>query len=342
MILTRSQIGDIRQRVAGATDQRPRDVAALLAELDRLRNAAHGRPNAAPTIPDAEGQAIRARLAGAKAAFATGNLVDHAKPGTEDGRRLFLDGLLDILPGPYAMLFAFIDETGTHQRSPGLCVAGVLYDRKGLRRLDQAWRRELGAAGIRCFHAVDCAHLRGEFEGKDRAFADGVYRKLIETFKKHTCGSVTVCSITRGEFDVFRGELGYSPYTICSYACMSLLVSLARRLEHESVSFFIESGHPHMGELDALIRRQRRAGWAGVESYSFSDKDGIRALQTADIMAYEVGKRLRDMTSTPDKPSERRLRKSLGALISKDRNHQVAVVTRALLSKFYRSLRPAK
>lgn len=230
------------------------------------------------------------------------------------------------------MLSAYLDESGTHKNSPAMCVAGVLYDRKAVKRLDRQWKKELEQADILLFHAVEQAHLRGEFEGKSREFADQLYRKLIETIKKHVSGSIVVYSIPRGKFDVFRlMESRYSPYTVCSFMCMSLLLSLASRLGHKQVSFIIESGHEKMGELNTVIKRQRAAGlWPGIASCQFNDKQDLRPLQTADILAYEGSKRIRDMAQEP----ERHLRKSLKSIIGENRNHNVAVVTREMLQDF--------
>jgi hypothetical protein len=86
---------------------------------------------------------------------------------------------LYFFQGPYAMLYAYMDESSTHQGAPVMCVGGLLYDRVGITAVNRVWKQELERAGIRYFHTVDYAHLRGEFEGKSRDIADKLYRKLV-------------------------------------------------------------------------------------------------------------------------------------------------------------------
>ena len=208
----------------------------------------------------------------------------------EDPRRFVLDHLLYFFRVPYVMLSAYLDESGTHDASLPMCVAGILYDRAAVRRLDRAWKKELEQAGIRRFHTVEQAHLQGEFKGKDRGFADSLYIRLLGLISKYSCGSMTVCAIPRGEFDLFRKQgWEHSPYTICPYVCMQSLAVLAQsRMEDDQVAFFIESGHSDMGELNALLRQQRHHGRQGLWSCQFVDKADLRPVQTADVLAYET------------------------------------------------------
>lgn len=59
----------------------------------------------------------------------------------EDPRRFVLDHLLYFFRVPYVMLSAYLDESGTHDASLPMCVAGILYDRAAVRRLDRAGKR---------------------------------------------------------------------------------------------------------------------------------------------------------------------------------------------------------
>jgi len=94
-----------------------------------------------------------------------------------------------------------------------------------------------------------------------------------------------------------------------------------------------------MGELDRLIRQQRRAGWPGVGPCQFNDKADLRPLQSADVLAYELLKRVRDMCESPEKLPKRALRKSLKSIIEGNRSHKRTVMTRPLIHKFLSSLR---
>jgi hypothetical protein len=193
------------------------------------------------------------------------------------------------------MLHAYLDESVTNEKPPTLCIAGVFYTRKGLTRLDHAWRRELREAGVAAFHAVDCAHLRGEFEGRDRGFANQVYKNLIALVIQHGSGSAGVFSVGEDRTDPFHGhEWGFSPYTACAYACMEKIRDIAaKQLGHREVHFIIEAGHEKDGDLLTLLEKRRaKDGWPGIH-YQFQSK-GLRPLETADILAYEYAKRVKD------------------------------------------------
>jgi hypothetical protein len=232
--------------------------------------------------------------------------VDANRAGEEDCQGVILDHLLYFSPEPYAMLMAYLDESGTHQGSPVMCVAGVLYTRKGVKQVDRAWKKELKLAGLSHFHTVDCAHLRGEFQGKRREWADGLYRKFIEIIKKNACGSMAVYMVPKSEFVYRREEWGCSSYTACSLICMELLLNVAQgRLGHKQVSFYIESGHENMGELNVFIKKRRKVGMAGMGFCQFTDKAALRPLQTADVWAYEYAKRGRDMGGPKGRPARK-------------------------------------
>jgi hypothetical protein len=101
-------------------------------------------------------------------------------------------------------------------------------------------------------------------------------------------------------------------------------------LKHKLVNFFIESGHEKMGELATVIKQLRLRTWEGFGSYQFNDKADLRPLQTADVLAYEHSKRIKDMAQEP----ERKLRKSLMAIIDQDPRHKCSVVNKAMLRDY--------
>ena len=84
--------------------------------------------------------------------------IDRPTGSGEDYQRLLLEDLLYFFPGPYAMLHAYMDESGTHGDSPVVCVAALLYSREQLQTIDLEWKDALEAVGIRYFHAVDSSH----------------------------------------------------------------------------------------------------------------------------------------------------------------------------------------
>jgi hypothetical protein len=248
----------------------------------------------------------------------------------ENTREEFLECLLDLFPEPYAMLSAFQDESCTHDGAISMGVTSVLYERGSLTKLNKEWTNELKRAGIRQFHKADSAGLHGEFEGKTHDFADQLYRKLVAIIAKRALGSVTACDFPVKGFDVLRSKnWGYSPYTICSCLCMIQVTRLAAtRLGHDQVTFFIEDGHEKESELKKTIKELRASGLVpGIAGYGFHDKSDLHALSTADVIAYETTKRIKDRSGR----NGTKLRKSLDAITRDNRNHQILPITEQMV-----------
>lgn len=233
--------------------------------------------------------------------------------------REFIGTILDIFEGPFAMLTACLDES---QNGPIFCVSGVLLGRKGLRALHREWSRELRLANLSYYHAVDCAHGLEEFEGMDKDRRMSLHKRMSQLIAKHALGSTTVVKLP-WHFSFKKSDWGYSEYTACAFLCMNEMFDLADRFGlPRKISFFIEDGHPTEGELRNLISSRWKAAWGdGMVSYAFTGKLGYRAVQAADVVAYEVCKRFEEKSREPHKPTEKSMRKSLQAIITGD-NHR--------------------
>lgn len=93
-------------------------------------------------------------------------------------------------------------------------------------------------------------------------------------------------------------------------------------------------GHADLNELRNLIKKRRIADkWPGMVNCQFHDKT-MQALGTADILAYEFVKRIKDYDKRP-------VRKSLRALIPErfeGDNHKTAFLLEPVLQQIARLL----
>jgi Protein of unknown function (DUF3800) len=233
----------------------------------------------------------------------------------------YIDVFLGSFAEPWAVLLAYIDESGTDEKSPAMYVVGALYKRKAQKKLNREWKKELKRFGISHFHTVDCAHGAKQFKGKSKELRDEAYQSFIKIVKKHIAAAACVATIPESQFNALRrGSFEYSQYTTCTFICIQLLLTHARKLGHHKVDFFLESGPKH-GELVELIKLARHhPKWQLFRSYAFVEKDFVGALQTADILAYEFAKRARDYQADPTKA----IRKSFKALAHSTSNWTVA------------------
>ena len=249
------------------------------------------------------------------------------------------------------MFSAYFDESYSHAL-PGICVAGVFYDDKGRRRLNKQWKDVLERSGIRYFHTVEQAHRRREFDGKTKEESDAIYQSLLAVLRTNALGSVAICHIP-DIYAIKQGDLNarhsldcpYSPYTICSYICMSMILLTAKSMRQKKVNFFVEAGADKMNELQGLARRQRieEEAWSTmVAACRFIEKTDAPAIQTADVLAYEYWKRVRDLAKTRDGSIGRDMRKSLESIIvisDKRDNHRFAVLGEYLMKRALSILR---
>ena len=211
------------------------------------------------------------------------------------------------------MLTACLDES---TNGPIFCVSGLLFDRRTVSTLNREWKKALQHFGVPHFHAVDCAHLRGAFQGRSRQSCDELYKQLIQILSNNARAAITV-AVVPFWYPFRKDRWGYTEYTVCSYLCLQMMLAAADLLEHkQELRAFVEAGHANMKELDALVKSQRKAGWKEIDTFQFTDKNGFRGVQAADILAYEACKRLGEMAKSPSIPPARKLRKSLGAIIS--------------------------
>ena len=255
-----------------------------------------------------------------------------------------IDLLLELFPEPWAVLLAFLDESGTDDTSPAMCVAGLLYERSAQKKLNRQWKAELEKAGIDYFHMREFCHRVGQFKGKDSKFCDQLHRSLIGIIKEHVIGGAAVLTMPEREFNAIRGQKWeFSQYTTCAYACVHFLLGQASRLRQGPVHFFIESGHERQGELARLLEDFRvysklqasimpegspHAKWRCFAASVFAGKKDIRSLQTADALAYELVKHERNRLE------EREMRKSLKAILGSTKNWTIRRLDRPMLSLF--------
>jgi hypothetical protein len=219
------------------------------------------------------------------------------------------------------MMEAYFDESGTHQGSPVICVAGYLLTAEQALRLDLEWAELMSDFGLTHFHAHDCARKINEFEGIDDKRRKDLLVRLVGIIKRRVnIGIVVSLSETNfGQIDTpVHWDKG-DPYILCVFQAIAAVSAWADKHSYEGkVSYFFEAGHRHE-KLTSLAIQQFTSGSIGYNglryhSHTFAGKCDLRPLQAADLLAYEWYKELKRI----HEPAPRRaMRGALASLLEK-------------------------
>ena len=228
-----------------------------------------------------------------------------------------------IRPDFVMMVQAYFDESGTHDGSPVMCVAGYVFDAQQCLCLDQEWADALGAYGLNQFHAVECAHGVGAFAALNKKDRNDLTIRLIGIIKRRMRLGVAV-SLSDTDFGKVpppQYDRG-GPYMFCVMQVLAGVVAWADKYSYQGeISYFFESGHKHeklahqsIKELQSRLLESRSMR---VHSVTFGGKSDFRPLQAADILAYEWCKELKRKNIRQEK--YRPMRAALESLL--DQSH---------------------
>jgi hypothetical protein len=251
----------------------------------------------------------------------------------------FSPGENDIL----AFLEAYFDESGTHDRSPVMCVSGYLFEKSRRQELDQGWKAVLDKYSLPFFHMVDCAHHQHPFDALPKPDCDLVARQMISLIRNHASFGMGVALVESDYNQVMSGmpriqlpddslaaSLPGSAYSYCCWTALNAIGAWLQRTEFAGdVAYFFEAGHKHGGEADQIMHRLARVPSLRktfrYSGHAFVLKEKVRAIQTADILAWHHATDVKKILS--NKPR----RKDYAALID-GRDVEMKFVTRAQLT----------
>jgi len=193
------------------------------------------------------------------------------------------------------MLTAYFDDSGTHDESRAVIVAGYLGSKEKWEDFGNAWGDMLREAGLTHWHQVHFAHKVKEYTGwTDEKRLDFMQRATRIINDAVICG--IVCGIDATAFKElspqFRGPPS-TPYTFCAMVCFKHLEKWTENNSHsDPIDCIFESGAQGSGEISKMVeglmsdedgeRLSFRIG-----SVRFEEKKKTMPTQAADILAYE-------------------------------------------------------
>jgi hypothetical protein len=204
-----------------------------------------------------------------------------------------------VLPiGGYAvqMVEAYFDESGSHEGSPVLCVAGYIVEKDACVRLDAEWERVLNKFGLPFFRMSACAHGTYPFKRLSMDERIAVEKELIAIIKANLTYGIAV-TVQPEMYDAIMPSapdlaIGDSAYTFCARTCLTAVKVWARDQKYAGdIAYFFESGHRSQSHANALMNEVFANSGLRKEyryvSHTFADKQKVRPLQAADIIAWQ-------------------------------------------------------
>lgn len=210
--------------------------------------------------------------------------------------RAMLAGRIGVL----AVLKMYLDESGTHDNSPVVAVAGYFARPTVWREWIKDWNRT--KKPVKVYHSVDCNAREGEFKGWTRERRNEFVISLLPLIPKHELRGIAAAI----NLDDFREAAKSSaiakawlptPYVPCfQWVMMAMITQVEEAGRRERVAFIHEANDYTDQATKAFEWVQENFNERQTAmSLTFGGKSDYVPLQAADILAYEVNHRIRDV-----------------------------------------------
>ncbi|GAA0338168.1 hypothetical protein GCM10009087_55810 [Sphingomonas oligophenolica] len=187
----------------------------------------------------------------------------------------------------------YFDESGTHDGSPMMTVAGFLFKKEQARLFSRDWAKDLERLGLPAAHMTDCTHGQGDYEGWSKEQCILSEKLLIQNIKRRSVLGFSV-AVDPKLYDEVMG-----PFVAACPAYSYLLMIAVGGVRHWAqtndyqgrIAFFFESGHRHASQTNEHMNMIAEYGPEVVDfmyyyAHAFLDKRNALPLQAADLLAW--------------------------------------------------------
>jgi hypothetical protein len=213
------------------------------------------------------------------------------------------------------ILDGFFDESGTHDASNTISVAGYLSTPDRWCDFNREWKAALDEYGLEFFHMTDFVAHREIYEHWSETERGERIARLIGIINRNVVASVGFALPLRDYYSTFsKSAKRYSggPYGLAATSCF---MDASRAIEptgsDAKIAYIFEGGVKGKGQVmkafdrsyeDAEVRKKHR-----LLSLGYKDKRDFRPLQAADILAYELYRHLPIQLGEIDAPTRQSL-----------------------------------
>jgi hypothetical protein len=205
---------------------------------------------------------------------------------------------------------AALDESGTHQSSDYVVVAGYVSNAPKWNQFSEEWQAALDKWGIPAFHMTDFENRQGCFESWGEEARKSRLNSLLTMIKQHTFLSVAFV-VRKRQFEEIVSEearqLCGDAYGLAAIGCYNRLKERVKAPEVDGyIDYTMDRVSRGGGALQWMYRVQSGyPEWAEdtrMFSLSFKDKCLFLPLQAADILAYEIYKEAQRLFGNNKRP----------------------------------------
>src|SRR4051794_23383288 len=201
--------------------------------------------------------------------------------------------------GLLAMIRAYFDDSGTHDGSDAVVMAGLFGYPNQSDYLSELWAKQLanpcpGKDAISRFHMAPCQASDEEFLGWKRIETDYLVDELIEIICKAGVYGFG-CGLSRKTYDELvtgdQRRANGSAETSCTINCFQSLLRYSQEVIGSRESAFVFDERPdqkrNIERIYGVYKGVQDNG-AEIASVTFGNSKRILPLQAADLLAWEV------------------------------------------------------
>jgi hypothetical protein len=206
--------------------------------------------------------------------------------------------------GVTAVLYAYVDPSGTHIGSPVVSISGFLANEDTWLAFDKAWwsvlHKPSWPSHLTRFHMVDCVHCEAEFLKGGWPFAErlALYGELVEVIRtagiRPISASVVDCFNQLPPEDLAllkdeKNKLG-TPLDLVFHMITQQIIKRAREWDSsETVGILFDQDDTARETYFAEFVQQYKHSYHlsdTFSAYGFGDSRQVSPLQAADLLAY--------------------------------------------------------
>lgn len=198
------------------------------------------------------------------------------------------------------VLDAYFDDSGTHDGSPVVSVAGYLGLPAQWISFETEWKSAIAEFGLNHFGMADYSNKAKPYCEWTEEQRYARFAKLMKICNAYALGSIGIAVATESFNRVMSGKakrICGGPYGLAAIACFLRVAELVKSLSSEAwIAYIFESGTVGAGEVLKVFQKNERdesqKHQLRLLSLRFENKRQFVPLQAADIVAYEMYRQL--------------------------------------------------